>query len=223
MSTKETTNAQYVAFLNAVGASNTNGVYNGSMGSVASGGIVQAGSPGSYTYSVKPGTAPSGASYASMPVNFVNWFSAARFVNWMANGQLTGTTGIASMEVGSYTLLNATSGNIIPRNVGATVFLPSADEWYKAAFYNGSAYTTWQTNSNTTPTATLTFSTANAANVASVTTSPVAVGSYTNSSVSAYGMYDMLGNVTEITDTAMPPLKKTPTGPRLHDADGLPR
>ena len=202
MSTKETTNAQYVAFLNAVGASNTNGVYNGSMGSVASGGIVQAGSPGSYTYSVKPGTAPSGASYGNMPVNFVNWFSAARFVNWMANGQLTGTTGIASMEVGSYTLLNATSGNIIPRNVGATVFLPSADEWYKAAFYNGSAYTTWQTNSNTTPTATLTFSTANAANVASVTASPVAVGSYTNSSVSAYGMYDMLGNVTEITDTA---------------------
>jgi len=201
MSTRETTNAQYVAFLNAVGASNTNGVYNGSMGSVASGGIVQAGSPGSYTYSVKPGTAPSGASYANMPVNFVNWFSAARFVNWIANGQLTGTTGIASMEVGSYTLLNATSGNIIPRNVAATVFLPSADEWYKASFYNGSAYTTYQTNSNSAPTATLTFSTANAGNFGSVATSPVAVGSYTNSSTSAYGMFDMLGNVTEMTDS----------------------
>ena len=201
MSTKETTNAQYVAFLTAVGASNTNGIYNDSMGSSASGGIVRAGSPGSYTYSVKPGTAPSGASYANMPVNFVNWFSAARFVNWIANGQLTGTTGIASMEVGSYTLLNATSGNIIPRNVAATVFLPSADEWYKASFYNGSAYTTYQTNSNSAPTATLTFSTANAGNFGSVATSPVAVGSYTNSSTSAYGMFDMLGNVTEMTDS----------------------
>jgi len=201
MSTKETTNAQYVAFLTAVGASNTNGIYNDSMGSSASGGIVRAGSPGSYTYSVKPGTAPSGASYGNMPVNFVNWFSAARFVNWIANGQLTGTTGIASMEVGSYTLLNATSGNIIPRNVAATVFLPSADEWYKASFYNGSAYTTYQTNSNSAPTATLTFSTANAGNFGSVATSPVAVGSYTNSSTSAYGMFDMLGNVTEMTDS----------------------
>ena len=201
MSTKETTNAQYVAFLTAVGASNTNGIYNDSMGSSASGGIVRAGSPGSYTYSVKPGTAPSGASYANMPVNFVNWFSAARFVNWIANGQLTGTTGIASMEVGSYTLLNATSGNIIPRNVAATVFLPSADEWYKASFYNGSAYTTYQTNSNSAPTATLTFSTANAGNFGSVATSPVAVGSYTNSSTSAYGMFDMLGNITEMTDS----------------------
>ena len=48
--TYETTNAQYVDFLNAVGQSNPNGIYSASMGTNTNGGIVQSGSPGSYTY-----------------------------------------------------------------------------------------------------------------------------------------------------------------------------
>jgi sulfatase modifying factor 1 len=205
MSTKEVTNAQYAEFLNAVGASNTNSVYNANMGSNVAGGIVQSGSPGSFTYAVKGGTGPAGSTYASMPVNFVSWYSAARFVNWLANGQQTGPAGTASMETGSYTLNNAISGNVPTRNGGATVFLPSVNEWYKAAFYSGagSVYTTYQTNSNTAPTGSLNFALANQANFNNVAASATAVASYT-ATQSAYGLYDMMGNVTEYLDTVNP-------------------
>jgi formylglycine-generating enzyme required for sulfatase activity len=205
MASTETTNAQYVEFLNAVDANGTNpnSVYNLNMGSNTNGGITfTAGATAGQKYAVKAGApagSPGGTSYGSMPVNFVTWFSAARFANWLNNGQQASA---ASMETGAYTLNNTVSGPIVARNVGAQVYLPSANEWYKAAFYNGSAYMTYATNSNTVPTATVSnFSLANAGNFANVSTSPVNVGSYVNSA-SAYNMYDMFGNVAEMTDTA---------------------
>ena len=203
----ETTNTQYRDFLNAVDSAGTNpnGVYNSLMGSDALGGITfnAAASSGS-KYSVKAGTAPSGSAYANMPVLFTTWFSAARFANWLQNGQQASA---ASMETGAYTLNNQVSGAIPARNPGATVYLPSRDEWYKSAFYSGtgSTYKTWQTNSNVQPTNTITNLTlANAANYgfsSTPTTNPIAVGSYTNTT-SPYGLFDMLGNATEYTDTA---------------------
>jgi len=202
MSATETTNAQYVQFLNTVDPNGTNvpGIYNNNMTSHAFGGINYslAAAPGA-KYSVKPGTTSNGASYANMPVNFVSWFSAARFVNWLENGQ---TSNPADLETGTYTLNNVTSGPIMARNPGSNFFLPSIDEWYKAAFYNGSTYTTYQTNTNVAPTATLVTSTPNAANFNNGSAGPIDVGSYTNSSTSAYGLYDMLGNVTELTDSS---------------------
>lgn len=204
MATTETTNAQYVAFLNSVDPNGTNPnlIYSASMGSNVNGGILRnTGAAVGSRYSVKTGApagAPAGTSYGSMPVNFVTWFSAARFVNWLHNG----ATGTSSMETGAYTLSNRTTGAIVARNPGARVFLPSANEWYKAAFYNGSSYTTYATNSNSAPTATVTNRNgANTGNFNSVTVMPVNVGSYVNSA-SAYGMYDMFGNVGEMTDTA---------------------
>src|SRR5262245_31718927 len=53
IATTEVTNTQYVAFLNAVAASDPVGLYNTSMGFNSRGGIVRSGSSGSYTYSVK--------------------------------------------------------------------------------------------------------------------------------------------------------------------------
>jgi formylglycine-generating enzyme required for sulfatase activity len=205
MATTETTNSQYMAFLNAVdpNGTNPNSIYNGLMGSNGLGGInFNAGNASGSKYSVKSGApagAPAGTSYGSMPVNFVTWFSAARFVNWLHNGQVSGT---AAMETGAYTLNGATSGAIAARNPGAQVFLPSQNEWYKAAFYNGSSYTTYATNSNTAPTQTVSnVSLANAANFGNTSGSPINVGSYVNSA-SGYSMYDMFGNVGEMTDTA---------------------
>ena len=43
------------------------------------------------------------------PVVFATWFSAPRFVNWLSNGQ---SASAASMENGTYTLNNQTSGAI---------------------------------------------------------------------------------------------------------------
>jgi len=72
MSTYETTNAQYVAFLNSVGQTNPNGIWASQMSSDVNGGIQQNGAPGAHTYSIKPGTNPMGEAYANVPVTFVN-------------------------------------------------------------------------------------------------------------------------------------------------------
>lgn len=204
----ETTNQQYVDFLNAVGQTNPNGIYSSTMATDANGGITQAGSSGSFTYAVKSGVNPMGVPYANVPVTFVNWFSAARFVNWLHNGQ---TSSPSSLETGSYTLNNATGGPLPARNPGATFVLPSMDEWVKAGFNNGgltsTSFTTWATNSATKPAInvsnTTIANTANYGGAAGGTTGPLAVGSYTNS-LSSYGLYEMMGNVAEMTDTPNP-------------------
>jgi formylglycine-generating enzyme required for sulfatase activity len=203
----ETSNTQYVDFLNKVDVSGTNpnGVYNAQMGSDSLGGITfNAGGSSGAKYTVKTGTSPGGVAYTNMPVLFTTWFSAARFTNWLQNGQQTNSS---SMETGAYTLNNQTSGNIPARNAGATDFLPSRDEWYKAGFFDGNtvAYKTWPTNSNAQPTNTVSnLSLANVANygaTATPTLSPISVGSYINTT-SPYGAFDMFGNATEYTDTA---------------------
>jgi len=204
----ETTNQQYADFLNAVGGSNPNNIYDARMASDLNGGIVQSGTPGSFTYSVKSGTNPMGAAYANLPVNFVSWFSAARFVNWLHNGE---STNPSSIENGSYALNGATSGALPSRSPNATFVLPSIDEWFKAGFNNGGLtstdYTTWATNNATRPATNVSDITlANVANyggAAAGSSGPLAVGSYTNS-LSHYGLYEMMGNVAEMTDTANP-------------------
>lgn len=195
LGTTEVTNAQYAAFLNRVGQTNPNNIYNTAQAANALYGITQSGASPNFTYAVKSGM-------GSLPVSFTSWFSAARFINWLQNGQQANA---ASLETGTYALNNATSGNPVARNPLATFVLPSLNEWYKGAFHTGglasTAYTTYGTNSNTQPTASVSNLTlANSANFNSVGTQSVAVGSYTNSA-SAYGLFDMMGNVIEMTDT----------------------
>ena len=70
-----------------------------------------------------------------MLLNQVSWFSAVRFANWVNNGQ-----GGADTETGAYTLLGGTpilsNDRFISRQPDAKVFLPTEDEWYKAAYYD---------------------------------------------------------------------------------------
>ena len=209
ISAYETTIAQYADFLNNsyAGKNGLYGVYNTNIGSTASlnppngVGITQSGSAGSYTYTVVSG-------FADKPVNNINWFSAARFVNWYANGK----SGAASAtETGSYTIpAGRATGDVVARNAGAQIFLPSANEWTKAAFYDptSQSYKTWPTNSNTRPTPTVptgneTITAENSANFRAVgaTGKITNVGTYVNTT-STYGLFDMAGNANEMTDTA---------------------
>src|SRR5262249_32767417 len=82
--TYEVTNAQYVEFLNAKAASDPYGLYHFQMTSGYSG-ITQSGNDGSYTYSVAAG-------HENWPVDYVTFFDALRFANWMNNGQGSGDT-----------------------------------------------------------------------------------------------------------------------------------
>ena len=174
----EVTYAQYGAFLNAAAKTDSYGLYTASM---ATGGfITRSGTSGNYTYSVTGGL-------ENRPVTFLTWFDAARMANWMHNGQGSGST-----ETGAYTLNGAMSG-IISRNAGAQIYLPSEDEWYKAAYYNGSTstYSLYPNGQNT-----ITTADANYNNSVGATTD---VGSYTGVT-SYYGTFDQGGNAWEHTE-----------------------
>lgn len=210
----EISNAQYVEFLNTAAKSDTYGLYSDSMATDTRGGIVRSGTPGNFSYAVKPpaiGKGPGGSDYeyANKPVVHVNWFDAVRFVNWLHNGQGSGGT-----ESGAYTLLGGTllptNEDSVTRNAGAKWFLPSEDEWYKAAYYNPTTgtYIENATGSPIHPNNNLpTQDTGNSANhVGSFYTTgddlyPLTdVGAY-RLSRSSYGTHDQAGNVAEWTET----------------------
>ena len=157
----DVTVAQYCQFLNAVAATDTYGLYNGNMAAEAyyglpTVGIAQSGIAGDYSYSVSGSYGQGG----NCPVFDVSWGDAARFCNWLDNGQPTfpaGTPGevAGSTETGAYTLDGDTTSYAETRNAAATYFLPSENEWYKAAFYKGgnahAGYWAYPTQSNTAP------------------------------------------------------------------------
>jgi hypothetical protein len=149
----DVTVAQYTQMLNSVAQTDPNGLWNGSMspGSTAgSCGIVRAGVSGTYSYSYAAGN-------ANFPVNGVSWFDAARFCNWLANGQpATGVENATTTESGSYTL-DGVLPNMVTRSPSATYVIPTENEWYKSAYYDGSlnggsgGYWLYPTRSNTPP------------------------------------------------------------------------
>ncbi len=143
----EITNAQWMEFLNAkASVSDPYGLYNTNMAGTY-GGIDRTWSVDHYVYTAKGGD----ANWDNRPVNYVSFWDAARFCNWLDNGQGSGDT-----ETGAYTLngYNGNDGRTITRNAGAKWFLPSENEWYKAAYYDpskpgGAGYWDYPTKSNT--------------------------------------------------------------------------
>jgi formylglycine-generating enzyme len=104
--------------------------------------------PGEHYLAVGPIGTAYGQSASDRPIAFANWFDAARFANWMTNGQGAGST-----ENGAYNMA-LTEGNTktVAANPSATFRLPTSDEWYKAAYYNGvDGYYTYATQSNSAP------------------------------------------------------------------------
>lgn len=211
ISKHEVTNAQYACFLNAVATDDLYNLYSTSMGSHGRGGITRVGSSGNFSYVVR-------TDMGNKPVNFVSFFDAMRFINWLHNGQGNGDT-----ESGVYAI---GSGLDEVRQAGAIYFIPSQNEWYKAAYHDPRSeaaggppgddnYWLFPSSSDTEPT----IATANA--TGDVSNPGLDVANYSNgaewngqsgnvttvgsaTSISPYGTLDQGGNVWEWNEAVHP-------------------
>ena len=200
----DVTVGQYCQFLNAVATSgDPYGLYNSWMVAYFSScKITQNGTSGSYSYAV----AGSASGRYDMPIFAVTWGDAARFCNWLQNGQPAGPEGSGTTETGAYTLSGATAVEAlmpVNRNTGAEYFIPSEDEWYKAAYYKGggtnAGYWLYPTQSNAAPSNVLSSTGTNNANFyistyCDPTNRLTVVGAFTGTP-GPYGTYDMGGDV----------------------------
>jgi formylglycine-generating enzyme required for sulfatase activity len=208
----EITCAQYTAFLNAVAATDTYGLYRTEMQtgvSTYSIGIDRTGSPGSYTYSVT-------ADRANRPAGYINWGATVRFANWMENGQPTGPQNLSTTEDGSYFVNGANSTttlNAVVRKSTAHWVLPTEDEWYKAAYHKNDGVTGnyWDYETGTDAIPSYTWAETDPGNTATWTpdkTTTYTIGApywrtevgHWTASASPYGTFDMGGNVMEWTE-----------------------
>jgi formylglycine-generating enzyme required for sulfatase activity len=132
----------------------------------------------------------------NVPTNNVSWYEAAQFVNWLntstnhaAAYKFTGTQG-----TGNYTFVCWEPGDVgydasNPfRNSNAYYFLPTEDEWVKAAYWNGTGLQTYATVGDSLPVAGVDT------NYDQVVGQPWDVGSGV---IELNGTFDMMGNVTE--------------------------
>jgi hypothetical protein len=105
----KTTIGQYAAFANAVGPAN---LYNNSSLSSrdAVRGLTLVGTPGNYSYHVRNGI--SGLSSANLPITYIDYLTAVRFVNWLHNGQGHGSTETGAYDIsqGQITRLSRAGG-----------------------------------------------------------------------------------------------------------------
>ncbi len=202
--TYDVTNSQYAEFLNAKDSTGTNtlGLWNFLMSQVdrgfglSVGGIeFISGNPDGEKYQVDGG-------FEQFPVSRTNWFDAIRFANWMNNGQGSGST-----ETGAYTILGGTptpsQANSITRNLGATIVIPSENEWYKAAYFNPATNSFFQypTSGNSVPIASPPTTLANHVNASGGSLGHITdVGAYAGTT-SPSGAFDMGGNVDQWNDT----------------------
>jgi formylglycine-generating enzyme len=215
----EITAGQYTAFLNAVAATDTYSLYNTQMWSDTyelSCKIQRTGASGSYVYTVA-------SAYANRPTNYVTLGSTLRFCNWLTNGQPTGSQNASTTEDGSYTLAGLSDEQLmtVARNPGGLYFVPTEDEWYKAAYYDpakpgGPGYWDFATGSDTAPGHDINETT-NAGNNANyyygITLDQMMLGEYGNYTIgspyyrtvggefeqsgSYYGTFDQTGNLLE--------------------------
>lgn len=219
----DVTIAQYTVFLNAVAKTDTYDLYNPQLATdLNSAGISRIGNSGSYVYTI----INNGGSSANRPITYVNWLDAARFANWMANGQPSGSQNNSTTENGAYNLNGEMSGNAVIKNLinpntGHTpsYTIPTYDEWYKAAYYSpelnagAGGYYLYATESNSAPGNIIGNAPNNANNFPSttlcVTQSPeylyatqnylTDVGAF-SASPSYYGTFDQNGNVYQWND-----------------------
>jgi len=211
----EVTAGQYVAFLNAVAKTDTYGLYNPDMDiEERDCQITQNGTSGNYTYDFSGRPSGDESDWVNRPVNQISWGDAARFANWLHNGQPSGDQDLTTTEDGSYYLNGAMTNEEllgVTRKENATWVIPTENEWYKAAYHKNDGvtgnYFNYPTSSDSKPSNQLIDP--DPGNNATYDARPgytigspyyqTEVGSHENSD-SPYGTFDQAGNVTEWTE-----------------------
>ena len=86
----------------------------------------------------------------NMPTNAVSWYEAAQMVNWLntstgrhAAYKFTGTQGQSDYALDTWPAAEADGGTNLYRHENAFYFLPTEDEWVKAAYWNGATIQTY--------------------------------------------------------------------------------
>lgn len=221
----EVTAGQYTEFLNAVAKADPKGLYHTQMGDPIDffgANIQRTGSSPNFSYSVA-------SDWANRPVNYVSFWDAARFANWLHNGQPTGPQGSGTTEDGAY--LNVGNAATFARRADARFFIPTENEWYKAAYHDKAAglaasYFNYPTGSNTTPGNDITETTKPGNNANYYAGTETISGAYHRTEVgefelsdSAYGTFDQGGNVWEWNEAVLFGTSRGQRGGAFNDND----
>ncbi len=197
----EVTAGEYAAFLNAVDpqAANALALWQPQMESSSAGGVLRVMSaPAGGRYQVKPGR-------TRFPANFVTYYAALRYCNWLHNGAVAG----ADTETGAYLLAGGTpepaNGDTILRETGARFFLPTSDEWFKAAYFVNDlsfgglgAYADYPNAANTINNLPPPGDSTSANYLGGGFLNTLRAGGEYAATRSAWGAFDMAGNVQEM-------------------------
>ena len=165
-----------------------------------------------------------GAWPGSQPAANMTWFEAAAFVNWLNDQRTPGLkaynlTGVTALTPWASVDAWQAGGENLFRHKDAYYFLPSEDEWYKAAYHQNDGVTAnywdYATGSNSIPTQALTDGTLAGSAVfdgleLGVPADPADVN--LAGGLSAYGTMGQNGNVYEWAESADDGLNNSSSG-----------
>ena len=163
-----------------------------------------------------------GAFAGNQPAADINWYEAAAFVNWLNTSKgkaaaydLAWDGSAWSMNLWSSGQAWTAGGTNLYRNKDAFYFLPSENEWYKAAYYNpgGSNYFLYPTASSAAPTPVGSGITAGTAVYSQEFDQEPAAVTFAGG-LSPYGTMGQGGNVYEWNESALGGIYSSPSGTR---------
>ena len=144
---------------------------------------------------------------SNVPMNEVSWYETAQFVNWLNTSKgyqpaykFTGTQGSSDYAFTAWDVSNTGYNSSNPyRNSNAYYFLPTQDEWIKAAYWNGFNLQSWATLGDVVPTQSGWNFYDN-----SYSTDPYGPWDVGSGSLELNGTFDMMGNVFEWMENPYP-------------------